>query len=78
VRRTIGESHAVGLNSHEFHRQQHPPPVVFRPRDELLPVPAPVDDHHRLCRPSGPWKVLEAVASNRPLSCVALNEAWAR
>jgi len=68
VRRTIGESHAVGLNSHEFHRQQHPPPVLFRPRHELLTVPVPVDDDHWRRRPVSPVEVLEAVATDRPLA----------
>lgn len=32
-----------------------------QPRDELPTVAAPVHDEHRLCGPSRPWKVLEAV-----------------
>jgi hypothetical protein len=41
-------------------------------------VAAPVDDEHRLRRPSGPVEVLEAVAAYGPLACAVRNVARAR
>jgi hypothetical protein len=57
---------------------QRPEPIPFGPRDELLTVAAPVHDEHRLCGPSGPWKVLEAVAAYGPFTGAVGDVARAR
>ncbi len=59
-------------------QETRPPADLFRPRDELLAVAAPVDDDHRRGRPSGPHRVLEAVAAYSPLACAAGDVARAR